>query len=492
MTEHEEDDEPAKPAHRSGWRRFLKRAALILGILAFIALLARWQVGRIGQRHLDGTTAHLDATEPDWRLDDLEAARTQAAPPADKNPANVIIAFHKSIPPEWNSFFGNSSREWDWGPVMNYQPSFFEFIWLIEGDGITSSVREKYRPQLLRPEIISAPAGHYVVIQNENPIMTLLPDIQNSRTVAGLIELDARIFALQKKGNEAIGSTRASLVVARSIGDEPYLISQLVRITCGRIAVQSALRVLAWSEPKEGLAELQKELRAEADVPWLQYGIRGERGGFNKLFEGLKSGKIDMAALEGNTDQKSMLKSVAFRAYKPFLPGDQAKTLEILTAYLEATKLPAHEQKAALEQIKMPPQPPEDIRYVITNLLMPACVKVAEASWRNRADLLTGSVAIACERYRIANGRWPDSLSNIPRDILPDIPIDPYNGKPIQYQKLVDGVAIFSVGNEQDAEKRKSGEIKDPIGHLGRGWKLWNKELRGLPHPLPITKPDEP
>jgi hypothetical protein len=181
MTAHEEDDELAKSPHRSGWGRFFKRAALILGILAFLALLARWQVGRIGQRHLDVMTVHLDSTDPGWRQDEIEAARTQAAPPADRNPANVIIEFHKSIPPEWNSYHG--SRDWDWGPMTNYQPSFFEFTWLIRGEGITAPVREKFRPQLLRPEIISRPAGHYVVIQNENPLATLLPNIQNSRTI---------------------------------------------------------------------------------------------------------------------------------------------------------------------------------------------------------------------------------------------------------------------------------------------------------------------
>ncbi len=490
MIEYDESEEQSQQQHKRGWKRFFKRGLLIVGILLFIALLARWQVGRIGQRQLDAMNAHLDSTEPGWRLDEIEAARTQAAPPGEKNPAILIIAFHKSIPPEWNSYLG--SRDWDWGPVTNYQPSFFEFLWLVQGDSITASVRNAFRPQLLRPDIISCPAGHYVVIQNENPLATLLPDIQNSRTVAGLLDLDARILATPKNANQAIGSARAGLVVARSIGDEPYLISQLVRLACARIAVQSALQVLAWTEPTEGLAELQKELRTEADVPWLQYGLRGERGMFNKLFDGLQSGRISIQELEGVANQKSIMRDAAFRAYRALLPGDQAKSLEILTAYLEASKLPPHEQKAAIAKIKLPPRPPDDFRYIVTNLLIPACEKVADACLRTRADLLTGSTAIACERYRIAKGVWPTALSDIPKEILPEIPLDPFNGKPIQFQKLEDGVAIFSVGDEQDARRRNTGEIKDPVGHLGRGWKLWDNNFRRLPHPLPKSDPTNP
>jgi hypothetical protein len=489
MTEHDDSEELGKSRHPGRWKRFLKRALLVLGILVFIAFLARWQVGRIGQRNLDAMTAQLDATDPGWRLDEIEAARTRAAPPPNSNPSNLIIDHFKKIPPEWNEYL--SARSWDWGRVTNYHPSFFEVMWLVGGQSMTEDVRNSLRKELLRPDVLASPLGQYVLIHNDNPLMTLLPNTQNARSVAAILNYDARISILGKKENRAISSARAGLVVAKSIGDEPYLISQLVRLACGNIAVQTALQVLALSEPKEGLAELQKELRSEADVPWLQYGIRGERGMINKLFEGLQTGKVDFESLEGISNNKSVLKFTAFRAYKALLPGDQAKALEILTAYLEVSKLPPHEQKAAFEQIKLPPRPPEDIRYLVTNMVVPACEKVAEASWRCRADLLTASVAIACERYRIANGRWPDSLADIPRDILPDIPADPFNGKPIQYQKLEDGVAVFSMGNEKEVRRRNSGEIKDPIGHLGMGWKLWNKELRGIHHPLPMPEPGD-
>src|SRR5262249_49553545 len=155
--------------------------------------------------------------------------------------------------------------------------------------------------------------------------------------------------ALEGDPARALRSARAGLVVARSIGDEPLLISQLVRIACTRVAVQSALQTLAWGEPKDGLAELQAEFRAEADYPWLLTGLRGERGAMDQLFTAIESGKVtarDFAAL--GIKPPVVFEDVMLRLYKGLLPGDRAKYLETLTAYIEAAKKPPHEQRAAL------------------------------------------------------------------------------------------------------------------------------------------------
>jgi len=490
MHEYEEFEEKPQPTRRHGGRRFLKHALLVVGILFVLAYIARWQVGRVGQRQLNAAINQLDSTEPGWRLEDIETARRQASPPPEINPATVVLQLSATIPPKWQE--SDPTGNWDWGPVTNYHPSFFELMWLAERQKLTAPAREKSRQQLLQPDVFNCPRGHYEVIQKDNPIMTLLPHIEKARNVLSLLEYDSKLSTLGGQANRGISTSRACLVIGRSIGDEPYLISQLVRLACDRVSVQATLQVLAWSEPKEGLAELQKELRSEADTPWFQYGLRGERGMMNKLFDGLQNGTISIQDIEGMTNQKSTIKEAAYRIYKAMLPGDQAKSLEILTAYLEAAKLPPHEQKAALAQIKMPPRPPEDIRYLVTNMMVPACQNVAQACLRTRADLLTGSVAIACERYRIAKGQWPESLAEIPREILPDIPIDPFNGKPIQYRKLEDGVIVFTIGDELDAQRRNNRgamDPKDPVGDHGRGWKLWNKELRGIPRPLPNTDP---
>jgi hypothetical protein len=476
MKDHNESEENPATQHKRGWSRFFFRALLVLGVLLLLAFFARWQIVRVGRLQLEEMTTQLDAEDPGWRLEDIEAARQKAAPPEEKNPSTIILALSKNIPLSWDEHL--SSREWQWGPVLNYHPSFVEFVWIVGEEKSTSEAREALRRQLLRPEILACPAGHYDLKLTNDPFKTLLPNTQNARRVAALLDYDVRLLVTERKANQAITSARAGLVVAKSIGDEPFLISQLVRIACDRIAVQSAMQILAWSEPKEGLEGLQKELRAEADVPWLQYGIRGERGMLNQFFEGLRSGTI--TAQDFEAVGTGPLQKAGFFVYGTVLPRDQAKALEIMTQFIEASKLPPHQQKAALAEIQIPAK---DYRYLLTRLLLPACEKVADAALRCRAALLCGSVAIACERYRIKYGHWPETLSDIPLDILPDIPIDPFNGKPIQYLKSDDGVTIFSVGDGRSTSR----DTDDPVAPLGQGWRLWNPKLRYIPSPPKVN-----
>jgi hypothetical protein len=324
----------------------------------------------------------------------------------------------------------------------------------------------------------------------DNPLATLLPHADAVRTMLDYVAYDSRLAVLDGKPELGLQSVRAQLVLARSIGDEPLLISQLVRMACARSATESALQTLAWSEPKEGLADLQTEFREEADVPHLLYGLRGERGMMDRVFEGLESGKFSLRELKTfGLGKPKMLDAAALHLYRGLLPGDWAMALKLFTEYIAAAKLPPHERQAAFARIPIPPRPPESYRYIVTRLLLPAADKVCTADLRTRADLMTASVALACERFRLAHGRWPDRLDEIAREILPEVPLDPFTGEPMQYLRLTDGVAVYTVGDDDEAAMERRKTAGDLLAGIGRGWKLWDQPHRGLP-PLPEPERD--
>ena len=62
---------------------------------------------------------------------------------------------------------------------------------------------------------------------------------------------DAAIRAHDSDADGALESCRAVFCVGRSIGDEPFLISQLVRVAIGGVALNSIRRALAQGEPSE-------------------------------------------------------------------------------------------------------------------------------------------------------------------------------------------------------------------------------------------------
>ncbi|MDB5312293.1 MAG: hypothetical protein JWO38_6495 [Gemmataceae bacterium] len=460
-------------------KRFMIGLLVTVGVIGLVLFIGRASFNRIGVRKLAEITSRLDTEDPGWRLDDIEAARRQAAPPPELNPALIVLGIEARAPSGWQYY--RNAEDGFFGSVTNQHPSFQELLWVLRGQAATAEIRAVARTELLRPDVQARPAGHYPLIFSDNPWVTLLPHMDKARSVLSLLDYDAKLAALEGDPDRGIRDARAALVVARSIGDEPCLISQLVRMAGARVAASAAVQVLAWGRPAHGLAELQTELLAEANFPRLQIGLRGERALLDRTFENFQTGKISTGDLAHLMErQPGVVTDATLRFYKGVLPEDRAAALRMMTEYLEAAKLPYHEQKSAFARVQLPPRPPDDFRYILTNLLVPACAKVGEGSIRIRADLLTASVAVACERFRLARGRWPESLAEIPKEILPEIPTDPFDGQLLKYKKLDDGVALFAVGGDKNLARGRK-EIKEPFSDLGQGWKLWNPELRGMP-----------
>jgi hypothetical protein len=77
--------------------------------------------------------------------------------------------------------------------------------------------------------------------------------------------------------------------------------------------------------------------------------------------------------------------------------------------------------------------------------------KALDAGFRIRALLRCAATGIAVERFRQLTDGWPASLAEIPKTILPSIPLDPFDGQPLRYIKRDDGVTVYSIGaDEQD------------------------------------------
>src|SRR5207302_5732331 len=104
----------------------------------------------------------------------------------------------------------------------------------------------------------------------------------------------------------------------------------------------------------------------------------------------------------------------------------RAALVELHNEMIEISKLPETEQKARIEQLRaksagLPP---------LARLLFPAAEKSAAAFQRSRAQRRTTIAALAAERYRKANGRWPESPSVLAAKDLKEVPADPDDGAP--------------------------------------------------------------
>jgi hypothetical protein len=89
--------------------------------------------------------------------------------------------------------------------------------------------------------------------------------------------------------------------------------------------------------------------------------------------------------------------------------------------------------------------------------------------------------ALAVERYRLARGAWPPDLAAVVPAFLKEVPLDPYDGRPLRYRRGADGVVVYSLGpdgaDDQGALDRSS---KPPDGS-DVGFQLWDVEKRRRP-----------
>src|SRR5262249_44744817 len=128
-----------------------------------------------------------------------------------------------------------------------------------------------------------------------NPLAILLPHAQNIRNAAALLGYDSDRLAARGDIDAALRSARGSVNAGRSLGDEPFIISHLVRNACIALGLRAAEVALGQGQASDAeLAALQEVLALEEKHPTYLVAVRGERAVMDQLLTSLMSGKVPM------------------------------------------------------------------------------------------------------------------------------------------------------------------------------------------------------
>ena len=107
---------------------------------------------------------------------------------------------------------------------------------------------------------------------------------------------------------------------------------------------------------------------------------------------------------------------------------------------------------------------------LFSRMLLPALGRFAEKCARAQSSVDLARVACALERYRLANGQFPDTLDALVPKFIAKLPHDVINGQPLKYRRTDDGqFVLYSVGsNETDdggtVELTKNGNLDQNKG----------------------------
>ncbi len=273
----------------------------LLLILAAAGIIGAY-VGRLVDRKLAAAIAAADQDDPHWRLDDLLAHRQEV--PDSLNSAPVMDEILTLIPAGWpNSRIGtpgapDPARERvrvDF-EMLEKTPSTFR-----PSDSVAETLRGELKTHekavLLARSLVKYPRGRHELTIGPAVFDTNTPHVQGVRGVVRLLVADAAIRAQDGDLSGSLDSCRAIFAAARSIGDEPFLISHLVHIAIGEAALHTTWRSLGQGEASDAaLARLQDLILDEMKQPLLVAGVKGERAVLVEVIRRLGSGDIPISA----------------------------------------------------------------------------------------------------------------------------------------------------------------------------------------------------
>ncbi|HZL42272.1 MAG TPA: hypothetical protein VFD66_03215 [Verrucomicrobiae bacterium] len=302
------------------------------------------------------------------------------------------------------------------------------------------------------------------------------------------LSLHATAALKAKDTQTALEDTKIQFRLIDSIRNEPILISYLVRSGVLQIALQPVWEGLAdrqWTEAD--LNAIQSELGKLDFLADYHFAIRSERAcnlwvidyihksgiyGFNGLFPS------DSKRSQNGDEGGDNVGEAMFR----LIPAgwfDQNK-LSLCRGY-ETYVLPAVDRERHLvppgflaqSQAAISRQTPRPFD-VISRLFLPAVIGSVARCARTQTSVDLARVACALERYRLANGQFPETLDALAPKFIEALPHDIINGQPLKYHRTQDGqFVLYSVGWNQTDDGGKVELYKEGQPDMKLGDWVW-------------------
>ncbi len=252
---------------------------------------------------------------------------------------------------------------------------------------------------------------------------------------ARLLQAKALLCAHRGQIEDAIVCVKDGLRLGEALRRQPLAPNFLVGSHYHTIALQSLERILSRVAPTDPqLRELTDVLATIAEAPDLVDTMITERGLMigtcARFFAGVR------------------LRPGSLRYW---LPGARERALtdilDRMEACVEAARLPDAQRMARFDGIR---KEVEDLSglHAVVKTLVPGMGRVAECDLVLRARLDLVKAALAVERYRLTTGSLPAALDALTPQYLKEVPVDPFDGRPIRYARQTLGYVLYSVDTD--------------------------------------------
>jgi hypothetical protein len=278
-----------------------------------------------------------------------------------------------------------------------------------------------------------------------------------------------------------VGTLNATLVdlcrVDSALESDPFLITLLVRFATHALAeeqIERTINICGLSE--ESLRRLQSKVTGLEGSLDFKKAMMTERVSFVDTALWRRSGNTNPGTLQGQR-----IEPPTVWRYLPILPAwDTAIGVEMCNAVVDAVDKP---DAATLKRLNAVSDRRNALgSYHFISRMVPTLTRAAALWVRSVGINRAMQAALACERYRLARDNWPESLDVLVPEYLAAVPVDPFDGKPIRFQRIPEGIKVWCIGEDAMDDGGDVLRIEDhPSSRKPKdaGWVLLKPELRG-------------
>ena len=176
-----------------------------------------------------------------------------------------------------------------------------------------------------------------------------MPPLSHIRAGARLLELEALLNAENGEVEKVIDSIKSTFGLARSLSNEPVLVSQLVRIACQALGVSSIERSINRTEfSDEQLVELDQVLVDAEDPCAIARAFVGERCAGLSMFKTPSSHTLKL--IDGSSSSLGVI-AIALYKFAGLADMDAAIYIDTMNDYVEIFKLPSEQRQKVADDI---------------------------------------------------------------------------------------------------------------------------------------------
>lgn len=295
---------------------------------------------------------------------------------------------------------------------------------------------------------------------------TSLPHLAEVKRELASYKVDTFLAIQEGRTADAMDSLEQMKRMTLTLKDEPFLISQLVRIACTAITLNGIEQLVSWQSLEP--AQLK---RLSTLVDDLQLGnacyqsMLAERAGGLSVFR-MSAGELDaigsgvpggggtgasvalgllrITGISG-ADQRLMLS--AFDQILPLTTNLTPTSVARISNVMDDTVAQAR---------NFPPK-------IFTGMFLPAFAKAAAKFQRIESERRLTLIALSIEAYRLEHGgSLPENLELLEAMKLGEQFSDPFANEPIKFQPRSNGYLLYSVGEEGvDNQGQTAGKQRD-------------------------------